>query len=337
VGGLNLFIYLKLLGLDELTDTYLGAMETLLPLSTFMGIDMAFAIGVLELYVFPKWKHFTFLKFIVYKYVLLILTIVILSLLIYIGSQYLNFNKSVSEAVSNIPTVLASGFFLSGIIYTLLFSIFFNVLRTIFQYLGPQAVASALLGRYQNPAEEDLTFIFIDLKSSTTIAEQLGHVRYSLFIDRCFQKLTESIRAYDASVYQFVGDEAVLLWRTKDVRSTIAPVHLYYDFVNRLIDEREYFLSEFKTTPHFRASIHSGMVTVTEIHSVKTDIVYHGDVLNTCARVMALCSKLDKDLLVSAIVASWLKDHRVYSAALIDDIRLRGKENATSVYELKPK
>jgi len=335
VGGMNLFICLKLLGINELKYTHGEALKTILPLSTFMGIDMALAIGFLEFYVFPRWKHLSFLKFTIYKYLLLILTIVFLGILIYIGSEYFDNNKSVLTLLANIPELLGSGLFLSGIIYTLLFSIFFNVLKTISHYLGPQAVASALLGRYQHPAEEDITFIFIDLKSSTTIAEKLGHVQYSLFIDKCFQKLTESIYKFDATVYQFVGDEAVLLWKTKNASKTVAPVLLYYDFLNRLNEEQEFFLSKFQEIPHFRASIHAGMVTVTEIHSVKKDIVYHGDVLNTCARIMAQCSQFDKDLLVSSIIADWLKSNEAYSAMLLDHIILRGKDSPTSIFEVR--
>jgi len=216
----------------------------------------------------------------------------------------------------------------------LVFSIFFNVLKTVFEYLGPQAIASALLGRYQHPAEEDITFIFIDLKSSTTLAERLGHMQYSLFIERCFQKLTESIYQFNATVYQFVGDEAVLLWKTKDVRKSVVPVLLYYDFLERLKEDEQFFLSKFQEVPHFRASIHTGIVTVTEIHSVKKDIVYHGDVLNTCARIMAQCSKYNKDLLVSSEIGAWLKNNERYSTVLVEDVILRGKDNATSIYEV---
>ena len=334
VGGMNLFIYLKFLGLNELKHNQGEPLQTLLPLSIFMGINMALGIGILEFYVFPKWKQFSFSKFILCKYLLLVLTIVFASIFIYIGSEHNDHKKSVYALLTGLPTFLRSGLFLSSFIYVLLFSVFFNVLKTISEYLGPQAIASALLGRYQQPAEEDITFIFIDLKSSTTLAERLGHVQYSLFIDRCFQKLTESIYKFDATVYQFVGDEAVLLWKTKDASKTVAPVLLYYDFLNRLQEDQPHFLSKFEETPHFRASIHAGMVTVTEIHSVKKDIVYHGDVLNTCARIKTQCSQFNKDVLVSSVIAGWLKDKKAYSARLMDHVVLRGKDSATSIYEV---
>ena len=334
VVGMNLFIYLKLMGLNDLRFHKGDALQTILPLSTFMGINTAIAITFLEFYVFSKWRHLTFWQFTVYKYALLIVTIIVIGILIYIGYSYIENKKSAYTVLTEIPRLLQSSFFLSSLIYMLLFSIFFNVLKTVYEYLGPQAVASALLGRYQQPEEEDVAFIFIDLKGSTTLAERLGHLQYSQFIDRCFQILTASIYKYEATVYQFVGDEAVLLWKSKDASHTLAPVKLYYDFMAALEQDHEYFTTKFCETPHFRASVHAGMVTVTEIHTVKKDIVYHGDVLNTCARIMAHGSKLNKDLLVSSTVGNWLDKSDAYSTQLVEHLILRGKDSPTSIYEV---
>jgi adenylate cyclase len=50
-------------------------------------------------------------------------------------------------------------------------------------------------------------------------------------------------------------------------------------------------MEKYGELPHFRAAIHEGTVTATVIKSMKKCIVYHGDVLNTCARIMSLCSQ----------------------------------------------
>ena len=192
-----------------------------------------------------------------------------------------------------------------------------------------------LFGKYHQPLEEDRTFVFIDLEYSTALAEKLGHVRYSLFIDRCFQVLTECIYEYRASLYQFVGDEAVLSWKTVDAQKTLAPVRLYYAFADKLEAEREHFMSQFGEVPRFKAAVHAGRVSVTKIRSTKMDIVYHGDVLNTCARIVGECSRLKKDLLVSSTVAQWVQNNAAYSVTLLDNLLLRGKESETAVYGVK--
>ena len=53
--------------------------------------------------------------------------------------------------------------------------------------------------------EEKRIFMFLDLRSSTFIAEKLGHKLYSEFIQDCFLDL-EVVRRHKAEIYQYVGD-----------------------------------------------------------------------------------------------------------------------------------
>lgn len=62
------------------------------------------------------------------------------------------------------------------------------------------------------PREEDRIFLFLDLNSSTVLAEELGHIRYSELSKCCLADLALSVKKYKATVYQYVGDEAVLSW-----------------------------------------------------------------------------------------------------------------------------
>jgi adenylate cyclase len=72
---------------------------------------------------------------------------------------------------------------------------------------GQGVLISFLLGKYYRPKEDDRIFMFMDLKSSTTSAEKLGHIKYSQFIQDCFFDITDVITKYDAKIYQYVGDE----------------------------------------------------------------------------------------------------------------------------------
>jgi adenylate cyclase len=335
VGGMNLFMYLKLLGISELQVTTEAERSSMLLTSTIMGLVIALTVGLLELKLFPKWYHFSFRKYLLYKYTAIILTIIGGGIVIYLLFTVAWLGLSFVAMLKGIPSFLRSENFLSVFIYLLLFSIFLNMFKTVSERLGPQAMLGALLGKYHQPSEEDRTFIFIDLQSSTALAEKLGHVQYSLFIDRCFQVLTGCIYEFNASLYQFVGDEAVLSWKTAAAKKTLAPVHLYYAFTSKLEAERKNFMNQFDEEPHFKAAIHSGLVTVTQIRSTKMDIVYHGDVLNTCARMAGECSRLKKDLLVSSTVAKWMQHDAEYSIAFTDDLLLRGKGAETAIYEVK--
>lgn len=334
--GMAAFAFLKLLGLKELNEVNADAQESLLPLSVSMGVITALGIALLELKVFSKWKNYSIVQFVICKYALIVLLIITGCVLVYVCFQLFVEKLALMTALHTIPDFLETELFLSILLYLLLFSILLNMFITVYEYLGAQAIVGALLGRYDKPAEEDLTFLFIDLRSSTTIAERMGHIQYSRFIENSFQILTDSIYKYNATIYQFVGDEAVLLWPSKSARKTLAPVHFYFDFQERLQHNKPHFLNEFGEAPRFKAAIHSGFVTVTEIRTIKKDIVYHGDVLNTCARIMGQCSSLNKDVLISSVVAGWLQDSDRYRADLTAELSLKGKIEPTAIYELTP-
>ena len=55
-------------------------------------------------------------------------------------------------------------------------------------------IKNFILGRYHHPKEEKRFFCFIDLKDSTTIAEELGHVKFGNFLQDYYYDITEAIR-----------------------------------------------------------------------------------------------------------------------------------------------
>ena len=123
--------------------------------------------------------------------------------------------------------------------------------------------------------------MFLDLRSSTTIAEQLGHVRFSSLLQECFFDMTNAIVNGRADVYQYVGDEVVLSWPKERGLENSRCVRCYFEIRNALSARRDHYLSEYGIEPVFKAGLHLGWVTVSEVGIVKREICYHGDVLNT--------------------------------------------------------
>ena len=78
-----------------------------------------------------------------------------------------------------------------------------------------------------------------------------------------------------------------------------------------------------------------GMVTVAEIGDIKREIAFHGDVLNTAARLQGICKNYDCNMLVSDHLAKNLNSTDGFSKQLIGEIRLRGKLERTKVYRIE--
>ncbi len=219
-------------------------------------------------------------------------------------------------------------------LYVLLANLYFAILIEIIRLIGKNNFLKIITGRFFNPQEEYRIFMFVDLNSSTTIAEKLGHVNYSNFIQDCFSDL-DVVHNYGAEVYQYVGDEAVLTWELSKMKSIIQSIDAFWAFQTKLLHESEYYFMKYGMVPEFKAGMSIGMVSVVEIGRVKKEIAYHGNTLNTAARVVALCNIYGEKLLITRkLYDEYAKVKSKYVFKKITETQLRGKQGLTEIYSV---
>jgi adenylate cyclase len=333
IGGLILFRILNKLGSDasmikKLPD---GIMSLGL---AFGGIVTGAGMAFIEFNVLPRIAHLPSRLYALSRFLITTTTVSSGIVLIQILFAKAYFEKSWAATFVDTGMFLQTGIFWSSFIYLMLFSVILSLFKVVHYHIGPGTMFNFISGKYRIPQEEDRIFLFIDLKSSTTIAEQLGHARYSRFLNTCFNDLAEVIKLHHAEIYQFVGDEAVLTWRTDADKKKANCVKLFYAFKKRLAQNRILYLEKFGIFPEFKAAAHTGLVSASEAQGGKRELLYHGDVLNTCARILELCSRYKKELLLSESVANWIRQSPHYTIQHVEECILRGKEEYTSVFEV---
>ena len=81
------------------------------------------------------------------------------------------------------------------ILYTIYGAILFftQFFLQVSDRFGPGVLLNFLLGKYHTPKEEKRIFMFLDIKSSTTIAERFGHHRFFSLLNDFFFDITDSI------------------------------------------------------------------------------------------------------------------------------------------------
>jgi len=222
---------------------------------------------------------------------------------------------------------------ISFIIWIILVVGAINFLLEIERIVGSGNIWRLLIGRYRRPIEEERIFLFMDLKGSTAIAERLGHQRYSELLQECYRDLTRVVMKYEAAIYQYVGDEVVLSWpflhkhgQRRDSLQT------FFDYHRTLLNKSEQYIEQFGHSPEFRGGIDVGAVTVIEVGDVKREIVYHGDVLNTAARLLEVCKMRDNSLVVSQAVGKAVVYGKEFKASWSENVKLRGKQEPVAAY-----
>ena len=197
---------------------------------------------------------------------------------------------------------------------------------------GQGVLLSFLLGKYHQPKEEDRIFMFMDLKSSTTYAERLGHIKYSQFIQDCFFDITDVITKYDAKIYQYVGDEVILSWDIKDGIEHGHCVNTFFAYDTLIRSKENIYKEKYGFIPEFKAGLHLGKVTVAEVGEIKKELAYHGDVLNTAARIQGKCNEFKKRVLVSEPMKAVLEKQHLFNFSAIGDVSLKGKTKEINLY-----
>ena len=210
-------------------------------------------------------------------------------------------------------------------VYYFFMSLVINFINQVNKKYGPGVLIPLLLGKYRNPREEERIFMFMDLKSSTSLAEELGHLKYSSFIRDCFMDINHVLLPFNAQVYQYVGDEIVLTWKLSDGLKDLSCIRFFFACENYFRDRNLYYTKNYGFLPLFKAGLHLGQVTAVEIGEIKRDIAYHGDTLNTTARIQSACNEYNKKFLVSEIVLEKLGLVNNLSAEPLGPIQLRGK------------
>ena len=212
----------------------------------------------------------------------------------------------------------------------------FTFLNTVHKKFGTRVFINTILGKYQDPVEEDLIFMFIDLRHSTELAEELGHVKYSSFMKDYYKLLSNCCAENRGDIYQIAGDGAFLTWKTSSCKKKARPINCFYDFAVCLDRTKPRFLKKYGVAPSFKAGVHCGKVISTEVGNFGSEMAYHGDVLNTTSRIQTLCSKLGQDFLISEDLYLRLPlplPHGFLSVKA-GFFELRGKKNGILIFSL---
>ncbi len=335
----NLVRKLKALTLICLVTSFAGVLYQLISeqhlnyYSVLYALPLGLGFGLLELFLFPKaekrFRRWPFTKMLVFKALLYTAVIytVTLSLAIVTGLPQ-------GRKMSELPTYLVSVSSFVLVLYILVVYTLLVLFLQINHLLGEGVLWKFILGKYHQPREEERIFMFLDMKSSTTIAEQLGHVRFYALLNELFNEISQPVLQTKAEIYQYIGDEVVLTWQVEHGLENSNCLKTFFMFRESLTRNSENYFQNFGVKPEFKAGLHFGKVISAQIGDLKREIVYNGDVLNTAARIQKECNKYQRDFLVSGTLMNRLKQRNGFQWERIDAVTLRGKETEVELFSV---
>jgi len=325
----NTLFFKSYLNFIELENIYL----IILVISAGISLLLALIDGIFSdrmMRIFPR-RLMIFIKSLFY-----LVSVFILLLLAAKPSSNLFIEKDYNELMTNLPGYFPemNTSFLRFLVYFYLSGFFINFLKGVEKKVGRGNFKSWLFGMLNKPMEQERIFMFIDMKSSTSIAEKLKHKKYSHLVQDVFNDLVV-VYNYQGEIYQYLGDGAIISWNLKNGLRRNNFLNAFFAFKNVINKRRRYYNRKYGFVPKFKAGAHAGKVMVLQVGQIRRDISYNGDAINTAARIESVCNDYKQELLISGDLHNLLKDKKGFNIKNIDKIKLKGKRKEIEIYHVK--
>lgn len=264
-----------------------------------------------------------------------VLAITVFSILRFYVTALCSNAASINAIFANGYDLVRNSSFMADIIFVkCLVVLVSHLVYQIGQKYTPGFFLNMVLGRYSSPRTEQRIIMFIDLRDSTPISEQLGHEKYFLLIRDFVFQVCNAALLNQGDIYQYVGDEVIVTWpkQKKNSRKCIQTLILSRKFIQ---SQANYFKTSYGLVPEFRVGIHAGPVTIGEIGVVKKELAMSGEAMNITARIRGVCSELNQKHVVSEDFFSFthLKE---WQGEDLGEINLKGIETRDiKLYGLK--
>ena len=267
-----------------------------------IGFQIGSLISFLELYLFAGGlRKLRFITLFLIKTVIYVVLIVLIIFNVLVISRILKYHLNYYQVVisDEFQNYLFYKDFDLAIIYTLVFAITINFTRLMNRKMGQGVLFSFIIGNYYQPKVQERIIMFLGIPHSKDISEKIGLVKFHSFLNDFIYDITESIIIHMGIIHHYVEDEIVISWNIDKGIQNANCVRTFFHAKSRLSSLKEKYFTNYGCLPVIGASLHAGNVVRAEIGDVKSELVFHGDVMNTTARIMGKCEELMSEILIS--------------------------------------
>ncbi len=323
----QLFLAIKLWGIENtLVHRFQFPLWPLFGIIALTGFLDGILFGMIDIGIDQRFRSLRFSQRVALKTLLNLFAGVTLSLILVPNLMQWYLGKEVNLHTSNL--YLTQFFIIT--VYFLINTIMVQFFKLTIAWMKTQDILDLI--SHPMGVEEDRIFLFLDMKSSTALAERLETTTYSQMLQSCFQDMAEAARDTGAEIYQYVGDEAVMTWKESEVHYEKA-VAFFFRFRERLSDRSSFYRERFGVVPGFKAGIHHGRVIKAQVGMMRKEIAFHGDAINTASRIQGKCAEIGRDLLISASFMEKVRDR--FDCAWEGSFPIRGKSGEMNLYSIQ--
>jgi adenylate cyclase len=209
---------------------------------------------------------------------------------------------------------------------------------TMYRYMTP-GVAEQVMALGEDALmvgeRKDVTILFSDIRGYTTLTENLGASEVVSLLNKYFETMVEAVFNHEGTLDKFIGDALMAVFGAPLPLKEHAwmAVKSALDMRQRLKAFNQSRILDNQPLIHIGIGISSGEVVSGNIGSQKRmDYTVIGDGVNLSSRLESVTKEYGCDIILSEYTYNLCRD-RIWVREL-DRIRVKGKNQAVSIYEL---
>ena len=182
----------------------------------------------------------------------------------------------------------------------------------------------------------EVTIFFSDIRSFTTISEQLGSPDTLVsFLNEYMTVMADPIIESHGTIDKFIGDAIMAYWNAPNHVQNHADMAVQSALKQLSMREslNAKFSTQFGIHLDFGIGLNTGAVTIGDIGSQgRSDYTIIGDPVNLASRLEGLCKYYHVRLIISEFTYHALQEN--YTIRELDIVRVKGKSEPIRIYEV---
>ncbi len=196
------------------------------------------------------------------------------------------------------------------------------------RFLGHESILDVQLG---DQIQKEMTILFSDIRSFTTISEAMTPQENFNFINSYLSRVSPVIRAHQGFIDKYIGDAIMALFPESPDDAVRAAVEMQKQVI---IYNQHRQLSNYAPIA-IGIGLHTGTLmlgTIGEEERMESTVI--ADAVNLASRLEGLTKVYGSGILVTESILDRLGDREQYMCRFVDRVTVKGKKSVVSVFEI---
>jgi class 3 adenylate cyclase/HAMP domain-containing protein len=200
--------------------------------------------------------------------------------------------------------------------------------KDFLEFLEKDSIIDLKLG---DQVQRDMTVLFSDIRSFTTLSESMTPKENFNFINSFLSRVGPEIRSHNGFIDKYIGDAVMALFPDSADDAIDAGIAMQI----KLVEYNQQRQKSGYAPISIGVGIHSGSLMLGTVgEEERMDGTVISDVVNLSSRLEGLTKMYGVAVLISENTMNWLKDKDKYKIRFLDKVQVKGKNKPVVIFEI---